>query len=127
VIAAQRVPAVGGEHVAVDPHRALAEQLGVDGAAQRAADEPLDLHRAAVDAPLRRVARLAAARRRREHPVLRGHPAVPRPSIQRGTDSSTDAVQMTRVSPCAMSAEPVAVGTKPVVIVVGRSWAAVRS
>jgi hypothetical protein len=51
---------------------------------------------------------------------------VPRPSIQRGTDSSTDAVQMTRVSPCAMSAEPVAVGTKPVWIVVGRSWPAVR-
>jgi hypothetical protein len=27
------------------------------------------------------------------------HPR-PRPSIQRGTDSTTDAVQMTRVSPC---------------------------
>jgi hypothetical protein len=51
---------------------------------------------------------------------------VPRPSIQRGTDSSTEAVQMTRVSPCAIRAEPVAVGTKPVWIVVGRSWPAVR-
>ena len=33
------------------------------------------------------------------------HP-VPRPAIQRGTDSVTDAVQITRVSPWVMSAEP---------------------
>ena len=30
----------------------------------------------------------------------------PLPAIQRGTLSCTDAVQMTRVSPCVMSAEP---------------------
>ena len=37
----------------------------------------------------------------------------PWPIIQRGTDSCTDAVQITRVPPQAISAEPVAVRTKP--------------
>ena len=37
----------------------------------------------------------------------------PLPAIQRGTDSCTDAVQITRVSPHEISAEPVAVRTKP--------------
>ena len=46
---------------------------------------------------------------------------VPRPAIQRGTDSSTDAVQITRVSPWVMSAEPVADGTKPGSMRVGRT------
>ena len=40
------------------------------------------------------------------------HPR-PRPAIQRGTDSCTDAVQITRVSPHAIRTEPVAVETKP--------------
>ena len=50
----------------------------------------------------------------------------PWPAIQRGTDSSTEAVQITRVSPQEISAEPVAVRTKPGSIVVGRSSAAAR-
>jgi hypothetical protein len=45
----------------------------------------------------------------------------PFPIIQRGTDSWTLAVQMTRVSPQEISADPVAVRTKPGSIVVGRS------
>ena len=44
--------AVGLQHVAVDVDRALAERLEVDDAAQRAADQPLDLDRAAVGAAL---------------------------------------------------------------------------
>ncbi len=36
---------------------------------------------------------------------------LPRPSIQRGTESLTDAVQITRVSPCEYRAEPSAVRT----------------
>src|SRR3954463_4189485 len=48
------------------------------------------------------------------------HPR-PWPCIQRGTDSSTEAVQITRVPPQLISAEPVAVATKPGSIVVGRS------
>src|SRR5581483_7971312 len=38
--------AVGLEHVAVEVHRSLAERREVDDAAQRTADQPLDLHRA---------------------------------------------------------------------------------
>ena len=48
----------------------------------------------------------------------------PWPAIQRGTDSWTDAVQITRVPPQEISAEPVAVRTKPGSIVVGRSSSA---
>ena len=53
----------------------------------------------------------------------------PWPAIQRGTDSCTEAVQITRVSPQEISAEPVAVRTKPGSIVgrpqlVGRAAAA---
>ena len=40
--------AVGLEHVAVDVDGALAEHREIDHAAQRAADQPLDLDRAAV-------------------------------------------------------------------------------
>ena len=42
------------------------------------------------------------------------------PTSHRGTLSWTDAVQITRVSPIEMSAEPVAVRTKPGSIVTGR-------
>ena len=52
---------------------------------------------------------------------------VPRPAIQRGTLSCTEAVQMTRVSPCVMSAEPVAGLTKCGSIVVGRRPSGARS
>ena len=48
-------------------------------AAQRAADQALDLDRAAVLAPARGVALLALARRGRQHPVLGRHPAAPLP------------------------------------------------
>ena len=48
------------------------------------------------------------------------HPR-PWPAIQRGTLSCAEAVQITRVSPTAISAEPVAVLMKPGSIVVGRS------
>jgi hypothetical protein len=51
----------------------------------------------------------------------------PEPSIQRGTESVTDAVQITRVSPCEISADPSAVRTKPGSIVVGRGSAGARS
>ena len=51
----------------------------------------------------------------------------PLPSIQRGTDSWTDAVQITRVSPQEISAEPVAVRTKPGSISVGRIASGARS
>ncbi len=47
----------------------------------------------------------------------------PRPDLasQRGTLSCTEAVQMTRVSPIEIRADPVAVRTKPGSIVTGRS------
>src|SRR6185437_692588 len=50
----------------------------------------------------------------------------PRPAIQRGTDSWTDAVQITRVPPHEISAEPVAVRTNPGSIVTGRSSSGAR-
>jgi hypothetical protein len=53
------------------------------------------------------------------------HP-LPEPDIHRGTLSSTDAVQMTRVSPTDMSADPLAVRTNPGSIVVGRRPLAAR-
>ena len=51
----------------------------------------------------------------------------PLPSIQRGTESLTEAVQITRVSPCEIRAEPSAVRTKPGSIVTGRRSAGARS
>ena len=51
----------------------------------------------------------------------------PLPSIQRGTESLTDAVQITRVSPWEISADPSAVRTKPGSIVTGRVSAGARS
>ncbi len=51
----------------------------------------------------------------------------PLPAIQRGTLSCTEAVQITRVSPCEMSAEPAAGLTKCGWIVVGRRSCGARS
>ena len=51
----------------------------------------------------------------------------PLPASHRGTPSVCDAVQMTRVPPTVMSADPAAVGTKPGSIVVGRSPSGGRS
>jgi hypothetical protein len=50
----------------------------------------------------------------------------PDPDIQRGTLFTAEAVQMTRVSPMLMRAEPVAVRTNPGSIEVGRSPSAAR-
>ena len=50
----------------------------------------------------------------------------PWPAIQRGTPSCAEAVQITRVSPTEISAEPVAVRMNPGSIVVGRSSSAAR-
>ena len=50
----------------------------------------------------------------------------PDPASQRGTLSCTDAVQITRVSPIEISAEPVAVRTNPGSIDIGRSWSGAR-
>ena len=54
------------------------------------------------------------------------HPR-PLPSSQRGTDAFTEAVQMTRVSPCEYRAEPVAVRTNPGSISTGRRSPGARS
>ena len=51
----------------------------------------------------------------------------PAPESQRGTLSWTEAVQMTRVSPIEISADPDAVRTKPGSIVAGRSWPGARA
>ena len=48
----------------------------------------------------------------------------PRPSSHRGTEPLAEAVQITRVSPCEYSAEPVAVRTKPLSISTGLRSAA---
>ena len=53
------------------------------------------------------------------------HPR-PLPTSQRGTDSWALAVQITRVPPQVISAEPVAVRTNPGSIVTGRSSSAAR-
>ena len=53
------------------------------------------------------------------------HPR-PLPASQRGTPSVCEAVQMTRVSPALISAEPVAVAMKPGSMVTGRSPSAGR-
>ena len=68
--------AVGLEHVAVDVHAARAERIEVRDRAQGATDQALDLDRAPVLAPARGVARLAAAGRRRQHPVLGREPSA---------------------------------------------------
>jgi len=50
----------------------------------------------------------------------------PLPAIQRGTLSCAEAVQMTRVSPTEINAEPVAVRMKPGSMLVGRNPSAAR-
>ena len=52
---------------------------------------------------------------------------LPRPCIQRGTDSWTEAVQMTLVLPIEISADPSALATKPGSMVTGRMSAGARS
>jgi hypothetical protein len=71
--------AVGLEHVAVEPDRALAELLEVDDAAERAADQPLDLDGAPALLAARRLALHTLAGRSGQQRVLRGHPAATAP------------------------------------------------
>ena len=52
---------------------------------------------------------------------------LPRPAIHLGTDSLTEAVQITRVRPSEISAEPSAVSTNPGSIVTGRMSAGALS
>ncbi len=63
--------AVGGEHVAVHVDGPLAEVLEIDGGAERAADQALDLLAAPAG-----VALAARVRRARQHGVLGGQPAL---------------------------------------------------
>ena len=93
--------AVGLDDVAVDGDLPRTERAHVDRCAQRSADQPLDLLTAAAGRAPERVC------------VERGSIAYsavtqpfPLPSRNGGTFSSTEAVQMTCVSPNATSAEP---------------------
>ena len=67
--------AVGLNHVAVEEDGALAQLLHVGDGAQRAADEPLNLVRAAASAALGDFARRARQRGARQHAVFAGDPA----------------------------------------------------
>ena len=53
------------------------------------------------------------------------HP-LPRPRIQRGTSSSTEAAHSTAVFPISISAEPSAACWQPVVMRMSRSWSGMR-
>ena len=68
--------AVGLQHVAVDVDLALAHGRQVDHRAQRAADQALDLLRAARLLAARGLAVGAGMGRARQHAVLGGHPAA---------------------------------------------------
>ena len=57
-------------------NRALSERLEVDDASECAADQPLDLDRAAALLPARRLARDTFSGRRRQQRILGGHPAL---------------------------------------------------
>src|SRR5205085_9436673 len=83
--------AVGLEHVAIEPERPLAERFQVGHRAERPADQPLDLDRAALLPARARLALRALAGRRRQQRVLGGQPTAPRaaeparcPLVERG-------------------------------------------
>ena len=69
--------AVGLQHVAVDLDRALAERREIGDRAQAAADQALDLLRAARLLAVGGLAPAARVRRARQHAVLGGEPAAP--------------------------------------------------
>ena len=74
-------PAVGVQHIAVHRERALAQGRQVDGLAQAPADEPLDLHRAALLLAPGGLAVRPGVRGRGQHAVFGGEPArCPAPS-----------------------------------------------
>src|SRR6185312_552056 len=66
--------AVGFQHVAIDPQGPFAELAEIDGGPQAPADQPLNLHRAAVDLAAL-VAGLAGVGGTGQHAVLGGEPA----------------------------------------------------
>ncbi len=70
--------AVGLEHVAVEPHRPLAEVLEPHHRPQRPADQPLDLLRAAADLARGGFALRARAGGARQHAVFGRHPPLAR-------------------------------------------------
>src|SRR5262249_7702672 len=95
--------AIGLNHVAVDPNGALAELFQIGYSTQRTADEALNLVSASAGAAFAYLARGASQRGARHTHRW----ALPRRN--EGTDSSTDAVQITRVLPTSISTEPSAV------------------
>src|SRR5579862_2082795 len=68
--------AVGLENVAVEPERPLPERLEVGNGADRAADQPLDLDRAALLLAARRLSLDALSGRCRQERVLGGDPTL---------------------------------------------------
>ena len=68
--------AVGLQNVAVDRDRVLAERIAVDDRAQAAADQALNLERAAALRAARGLARRAGVRGARQHAVLGRDPAL---------------------------------------------------
>ena len=76
-MAAVRVPPSAWMHVAIDGDLALAELRQVDHGAQRAADQALDLLRAARGMADGRLAPRALVGGARQHAVFGRHPAAP--------------------------------------------------
>ena len=68
--------AVGLQHVAVEGEGAVGERRQVDGGAQAAADQALDLGGAAGDLPLRGLPLVAGMGGARQHRVLGGEPPL---------------------------------------------------
>ena len=75
--------AVGLDDVAVEPHRPLAQVLEPHHRAQRAADQPLNLLRAAADLARGGFALRARVGGARQHAVLGRHPALARAAQKR--------------------------------------------
>src|SRR5258708_6768327 len=67
--------AVGFEHVAIDPQRALAELVEIDDRPQAAANQPLNLDGTAIDLA-RLIAGLARVGAAGEHTVFGAQPAL---------------------------------------------------
>ena len=119
--------AVGLDDVAVDGEGALAEQVELRDAAERAADEALDLLRAAALLAARGLA--LGARVRGARAACRTRPSPSRRRVPRrnaGTRSSMLTAQSTHVSPKRTIAEPSAWGRKFGSMLTGRSWSGRR-
>src|SRR5438067_2419675 len=67
---------VGLQNIAIDPDRSRPELLEIDNCSQRATDQALDLHAAAVEATFCGVARLSRLRRIWKHRILSRKPAA---------------------------------------------------